>query len=637
MKKNYLLFYLAAALLISVGAVQAQVPSWAPPTIGSNSQLTGESVIQATAVDSRGNVFVTGYFKTQATFGTITLTSPGYQSTDLFVAKYVPSTGTWAWAQRGGGADNDYGFGIAVSGNNVYVVGNITNNRANAAVVLFGGTGATTGTMQQSGASTAYTSDLVVAKYTDNGTTGTLKWTQVAGGTEGDIGYGVAVNANSVYVTGSIVNNTANAQQVVFGGSGTTPGTSLQYGTTSTTDGDIVLAKYTDNGTSATFNWSQVGGGTLNDSGNGVAVNGTNVYLVGSMANNTANAMQVVFGGSGTTPGTAVQYGASTSNTLYAADIVVAKYTDNGSSATLSWTQVAGGSSNDFGQSIAVSGANVYVAGSLTNNRANDEAVVFGGSGTAPGTFAQYGAATTRNFDLFVAKYIDNGPSATVGWTQVGGGIWGDTGHGVAVSGSSVYVTGNQLNNLANSNAVLFGGSGTTAGTAVQVGATSTSSFDLVLAKYTDNGPNATLKWTKVGGSPAGDGGYGVSVSGQNVYVGGLISAPAAFGSFTTASPGGNTSLVLAQLVDPTLTPLASASATAGSHLNLYPNPTAGLATATLTGAGASSLVEVFNTLGQLVVTATASQAGIATLPARLPAGVYTVRNGKQALRWAVE
>ncbi|MDB4346063.1 SBBP repeat-containing protein [bacterium] len=74
------------------------------------------------ATDSDGNVYVTGYYYTTATFapGT-TLTSAG--STDAFVAKYDTS-GTVQWATSIGGTGTDYGYGIATdSGGNVYVTG----------------------------------------------------------------------------------------------------------------------------------------------------------------------------------------------------------------------------------------------------------------------------------------------------------------------------------------------------------------------------------------------------------------------------------------------------------------------------------------------------------------------------------
>ena len=481
----------------------------------------GTSQTRATAVDAAGNVFVTGYFTGQVAFGSTVLSSAGFE--DLFVAKYVPATATWAWAQSGGGTSTDQGNGIAVSGTgSVYVTGYITNNTANASGVVFGGTGPTAGTVPQNGATSANSIDLVVVKYTDNGTTATLDWTQVGGGTGQDQGNGIAVSGTgSVYVTGYITNNTANASGVVFGGTGPTAGTVPQNGATSANSIDLVVVKYTDNGTTATVDWTQVGGGAGNDQGYGIAASGTSVYVTGYIINNTANTSGVVFGGTGPTAGTVQVNGASATNS---SDLVVVKYTDNGTTAALGWTQVGGGTGQDQGFGIATSGSSVYVTGYIPNNTANANSVLFGGTGTTAGTVQQNGAAAINSQDLVVVKYTDNGATATVGWTQVGGGAGNDQGLGIAVSGSSVYVTGYISNNTANANSVLFGGTGTTAGTVQQNGATSAGSSDLVVAKYTDNGATATVDWTQVGGGTSTDQGTGIAVSGTgSVYVTGYI------------------------------------------------------------------------------------------------------------------
>jgi hypothetical protein len=75
----------------------------------------------------------------------------------------------------------------------------------------------------------------------------------------------------------------------------------------------------------------------------------------------------------------------------------------------------------------------------------------------------------------------------------------------------------------------------------------------------------------------------------------------------------------------------------AAASLSLYPNPTT--TGATLTGAQPGAVVSVFDAVGRSVASATANAAGSAALllPAGLPAGVYVVRAGPQALRLTVE
>jgi hypothetical protein len=71
--------------------------------------------------------------------------------------------------------------------------------------------------------------------------------------------------------------------------------------------------------------------------------------------------------------------------------------------------------------------------------------------------------------------------------------------------------------------------------------------------------------------------------------------------------------------------------------LSLYPNPAHG--STTLTGAEAGTVIQLFNSVGRLVLTTTTDATGTArlTLPAGLASGVYLVRAGVQTLRLSVE
>jgi hypothetical protein len=622
----------AAGLLLPL-AGQAQAPTWSALASGGPGASTDASLMRATAVDALGNVFVTGNFSGQVAFGSTILTSAG--SYDLFVAKYVPSTNSWAWALRGGGRGNDQGISIAVNGSNVYVTGIITNSNTNANAVTFGGTGPTANSVSQYGATVTNGNDVLVAKYVDNGTSAQLAWTQVGGGGSADFGNGIAVSGANVYVTGFLSNDAANTFGVLFGGSGVTAGTSKQYGTSTFSSSDLFVAKYTDNGNSATFGWTQVGGGTGSDSGTGIAVNGSSIYVTGVLNNNMANANMVRFGGSGAVGGTVAQHGASTSSTT-SSDVVVAKYTDAGNNASLRWLQVGGGSSADFGQAIEVSGTNVYVVGNLTNNMVNSNGVLFGGSGTIAGTVQVNGASAVAAYDILVAKYIDNGASATLSWTQVGGGTGSDQGYDVALSGASVFVSGTLVNSTANENAVTFGSTGTTLGVATQTGISPSSSGDVLVARYTDQGSSAVLNWTQVGGGPFDeDYGFSIAASNTGVYVGGTAAPTATFGNFTLLNPSGLVVNFLGAF-GPIALPTRQSGATAPVELNVYPNPTAG--SALLHGATPHSPIHIVDLLGRLLWTTTADAQGGATLvlPAGLPTGLYMVQAGKATTRLSI-
>ncbi len=515
----------------------------------------GESFAKATALDASGNVLVAGYFSGQVTFGSTVLNTAG--GDDLFVAKYVPGTGTWAWAVGAGGAGTDQATGVAVNGSSVYVTGLIRNDNADTDQVRFGGS------TPQYGASATESYDLVVAKYTDNLSSASFGWSQVGGGADYDEGTGVAVSGNRVYVTGSTTNTLADVKTVRFGGTGTTAGTAVQNGAGAAVRKDLVLAKYLDNGASAALGWTQVAGGTYDDEGTGVAVSGSSVYVTGYISNDPTDGNAVRFGGTGTTAGTAVQRGAG------GPDLVLAKYTDNGSSAAFAWSQVGGGTGNDAGNAVAVRGSSIYVTGYIQSNAADANAVRFGGTGSTAGTAVQYGTAGNSGFDLVLAKYTDNGSSAAFGWSQVGGGQLNDQGNGVAVSGNSVYVTGLIENNAADTYTVRFGGSGTALGTAVQAGVGTTFGDDVLLARYTDNGSSATLGWTQVAGGDSYDRGYGVAASGTTVYVAGYIVPPATFSAIAIGQPAGGDAAFVAQLTDvlpvATVSGFAPASGPAGT------------------------------------------------------------------------
>jgi hypothetical protein len=207
-----------------------------------------------TAIDASGNVLMVGNFSGTIAFGGTTLSSVG--DTDIFLAKWNPTTSTWMWAVRAGGTGSDFGGGVAVSGNSVYITGSIWSG-ANAVVA---GT-----TLAGAGGQ-----DIVLAKYTDNGTSAIGNWAVSAGGSANDYSNGVAVSGSSVYIAGVYVSGTG---AVIVGTSLSGLGADEAY-----------VAKYTDNGTSATNGWAASAGGIYNDYINGLAVSGNSVHPVSTRA-----------------------------------------------------------------------------------------------------------------------------------------------------------------------------------------------------------------------------------------------------------------------------------------------------------------------------------------------------------------
>ena len=612
------------------GVAQAQTPAWVLATSGSTStQLSNSSVLDM-ALDSNGNLVITGSFIGQLHLGTFTLTSSGYS--DWFVAKYVPATNTWAWAMRGGGSQDDTPGAIVVSGQNIYVVGTINNTLADAAGVTFDSTNSGPGSVAQAGAGNVLPGyDIALLKLVDQGSAATVGWTQVAGGNSYDHGYGVAASGTSVYITGTLSNSTTNSQNAVFGGSGTLPGTNVQYGVSGLGNNpDLVVAKYTDQGSSALFRWAQVGGNEGSDQGTSVAVSGSSVYVTGYVTATNYPAGYAHFGGTGTSLGTLALAGVTAA---YSTDLLLAKYNDLGGSATVGWVQVAGGTDADLGQRVVVSGSQVYVTGQLTNSRTDANQVRFGGTGTTVGTHLQAGASPYSSADLLLAKYVDQGTTATVAWTQIGGGSGSDAGYGLLVSNSHVYVSGGIENNAANGYGVVFGGSGTTPGTLPAPGVATSGSFDLVVASYLDAGTTSQVSWQQVGGGPVSDFGCQLVLVGTRLYVAGQTSTPASYGSLTVSTPPRSYTCLMAALDISSFLPTTPAAAAPTPRL--YPNPAPG--PATLNGAVPGTTIHVLDALGRRVATATADATGTATLPAGLAPGLYLVRAGASTVRWAVE
>jgi hypothetical protein len=176
----------------------------------------GPDLGSSVAIDQQDSILVTGQFFGTADFGGGALTTAGMN--DVYLAKYS-SSGGFLWAKRFGAANDDLGASVAVDGNgNVAITGVFYGN------VSFGGATLTN--------PSNVTSDVFVAKFTGNGA---HIWSRSFGDDYAD--YGVAVSADAdgnVLVTGTF-NGT-----VSFGGAALT--------SASTLTSDIFVAEYSATG-----------------------------------------------------------------------------------------------------------------------------------------------------------------------------------------------------------------------------------------------------------------------------------------------------------------------------------------------------------------------------------------------------
>ena len=274
------------------------------------------------AVDSSGNVYTTGHFQGTVNFGAGNVTSAG--SADVFVTK-LNASGVHQWTTKFGGTSADYGYGVAVdSSGNVYATGYFQGT------VNFGAGNVTS----------AGSADVFVTKLNASGV---HQWTTTLGGTNADVGYGVAVDSSgNVYATGYFIGT------VNFGAGNVT----------SAGDVDVFVTKLNASGA---HQWTTTFGGTSADDGYGVAVDSSgNVYATGEFQ------------------GT-VNFGAGNVTSAGSDDVFVVKLNSAGqvcvscgwntaSGGDPAWGSVTlGGTSADDGYGVAVdSSGNVYTIGEFS-------------------------------------------------------------------------------------------------------------------------------------------------------------------------------------------------------------------------------------------------------------------------------
>jgi hypothetical protein len=478
----------------------------------------------------------------------------------------------------------------------------------------------------------------------------TFVWALRLGGTANDFARAVAVSGNSVYVGGFF-----SSPSLVVGS------TTLLNTSGSNNNGfsDGFVVKLLDAGTSASFGWAQQVGGTASDDIYALAAAGSSVYVAGSFSSATAQFAGAAFANVGDS------------------DVFVAKLTDAGATASLAWAQRAGGPGFDQTDALAVSGGNVYVAGTFEQTASfGSTALTSNGGGqggpdvfvakladvgTTPGfTWAVRGGAASSTFarglaasgsnvylvgdfsgptatfgstvlanaggfapgnDAFIAKLTDAGASGAFTWAQAAGGTDYDEATAVAVRGGSVYVTGHFSSPTA-----AFGST-----TLPNANATpnQVSGYDVFVARLRDAGPTGSFVWATAGGSPNSDYARAVALGGTTVYVMGSVRPPATFGSqvlnvpgSTSASP--NPVAFVATLTD--ATGLATATAAAGlPAFGLFPNPAHGTAIVQLPAGLGPATLTVLDALGRPLRTQAAPGPRATLDLSGLPAGLYAV------------
>lgn len=447
---------LAVGLLLGPTAhAQTPAPDWQSALVvgGGSSNLT----IKSTATNLSGDLYVAGSFSGIVTIGSTTMISTG--GTDGFVAKWSQDTNAFIWAYRFGGSDLDQVTAVALSGTRVYVAGTFISPNA-----AFGNIN-----LVNYGSANSVTTDAFVARLTDTGSNASVDWAQQLGGPGQDAANALAVAGTSVFVGGQFASATAQFGSVALASSnaglafdgfvakltdgpgsasvswvqaitgagskyvnalalngasvyaaGSIGGQSATFGPTTVPNGGLsnaYIAKLTDAGPTGSWQWALRASGTGTDQSNALVVKGPILYLAGTFSSTTLAL------GTTTTVANAGPNGTT--------DAFVAALTDAGSTAAWNWARQAGGTADDKGTGLALYGTSgVYLAGSFASS-----AVTIGSTALAAGS----GGA-------LLARLNDDGPSATVDWSQRGGSPTNTTASGLAMSGTQLYLTGNFQN-----------------------------------------------------------------------------------------------------------------------------------------------------------------------------------------------
>jgi hypothetical protein len=335
-----------------------------------------------------------------------------------------------------------------------------------------------------------------------------LVYSTYLGGSRFDLGQGIAVDAaGNAYVTGYTSSTdyptTAGAFQTTHGGV--------------TDNWDVFLTKLNPTGSALVY--STYLGGSDNDQGNGIAVDGAgNAYVTGWTISldfkTTLGAFQPIFG--------------------RGPDAFVTKFNPTGSA--LVYSTYLGGIKTDVGYGIAVDAeGNAYVTGqtgsSVTFNSFMEcpngpQECALNTFPTTPGAFQTAPGGTTSPEDAFVTKLNPTG-SALVYSTYLGGN-GDDRGLGIALdSGSNAYVTGRT-------------GSSTFPTTPGALRTTTTDfAYDAFVTKLNPTG-SALIYSTLLGGRGS-DQGNGIAVNSiGEVYITGSTGAPSTPGVTASEFPISN-------------------------------------------------------------------------------------------------
>jgi hypothetical protein len=344
---------------------------------------SGEDQSRGIAVDTAGSAYVTGFTRS-SDFPT----QSAYQGTrtgeyDVFVTKLSPAGDALVYSTYLGGSDDESGIGIAVDGaGSAYITGSTESTD-------FPTQSPYQATLQGS-------SDVFVTKLGPSGNA--LAYSTYLGGGSLESGVAIAVDgAGAAYVTGHTESTNFPTQS---------PCQATRQG-----GGDAFVTKLTPAGSALAYS-TYLGGGSIDEAGSGIAVDGAgSAYVTGYTSSTnfpTHSAYQATKQGG--------------------RDAFVTKLTPSGNA--LAYSTYLGGSGDDWGGGIAVDGAgSAYVTGTT-------------GSTNFPTQSPFQATLQGGYYDVFVTKLTPAGNALAYSTYLGGSGYDGAVGIAVDAAGSA-YVAGN--------------------------------------------------------------------------------------------------------------------------------------------------------------------------------------------------
>ncbi len=446
-----IIIYLCLIFLLISTKIFSQNPNWQwAKSTGGSSNDAGRSV----AVDSAGNVFVTGYFQGTVDFdpdnaAVFNLTSNGYD--DVFITKFDAS-GNFVFAKSIGGIGDDDGVSIAIdASSNILVTGffdtsadfdpdsNGVFNLSISGVGMFvlkldnagnfiwakatttngwpGGiavdasdnvytTGFYMGTVDfdpdsiatySLSSDSSATPDIYISKLNSHGN---FVWAKSMGGSTTDIGHCIAVDFAGNVITSGYFTGTSDFD----------PDGGAIYNLIASSGKDGFISKLDSNGN---FIWA----GALNASGDAWGFSlapdlAGNIYLTGYFS-----------GAIDFDPSTSV-INSRGSNGLE--DIFIGKYSSAGN---LIWALPIGGTGGDFANSVVVDASGVIITGVFKSTVDFDSDSLTSFSYTSSGLE-----------DIFILKLDTAGNMI---WADASGGIYNDGGNSAAINANGeIFLTG---------------------------------------------------------------------------------------------------------------------------------------------------------------------------------------------------